>query len=488
MRNILADYGTRHIDTTEWDKVDEDDPEGVCELLSVEQIGFSDLLSSSLVTEQDKVKMEKLALENMQQGGIIMVQYKGQQYSWLPQCSKRALFWQLHSKQHIGITKLLQVLREQKIYWHQAATEIAKYLSQCICAVKKDDSPRPYTEKAQISARYPLHILALDLHTYYSNEYFTAVCIYSAYFWAQKVDNKESETILGAYNNFCSQHKEPDLISCDNGPEFNMIETEKIDNPSFHPQSNGVLERLHREVGKQCRIHSKNPDEVINEVNTEEAKKIMRNFLNEIYNDTSVDVFQCMTRQFCYNDLVWRHVNRRARAKQDDTFTGPHRVLQKVGRFSYIISSHKGGQRKIQVNLNDIKKLHVPNTKEWSINEKYLKEAALELEVPGIDKNKILLDFSSIDSMVQDIIDKKLPKLEYFVIPDWACAAWYKRLHEKITAEAVKLPNQVDLFLNKQQKPLGIFAWDSWLFKVSTFQHVCNMSSIEVQPQSPVDM
>ena len=191
-----------------------------------------------------------------------------------------------------------------------------------------------------------------------------------------------------------------------------------------------------------------------------------------------------MTRQCCYNDLVWRHVKKRARAKQDDTFTGPHRVLQKVGRFSYIISSHKGGQRKIQVNLNDIKKLHVPNTKEWSINEKYLEEAALELKVPSIEKNKILLDFSSIDSMVQDIIDKKLPKLEYFVIPDWACAAWYKRLHEKITAEAVKLPNQVDLFLNKQQKPLGIFAWDSWLFKVSTFQHVCNMSSIEVQPQS----
>ena len=98
VRNILADYGTRHIDTTEWDKVNEDDPEGVCNLLPVEQIGFSDLLLSSLVTEQDKIEMEKLALKNMQEGEIIMVQCKGQQYTGLLQCSKKALFWQSHSK------------------------------------------------------------------------------------------------------------------------------------------------------------------------------------------------------------------------------------------------------------------------------------------------------------------------------------------------------------------------------------------------------
>ena len=71
----------------------------------------------------------------------------------------------------------------------------------------------------------------------------------------------------------------------------------------------------------------------------------MRNFLNEIYKNSSVNVFQCMTGQFCYNDLVWRHVNiyRRTRAKQDGTLTGQHRELQK-----------------------------------------YLKEAALGLEVPSI--------------------------------------------------------------------------------------------------------
>ena len=182
---------------------------------------------------------------------------------WVPKQSKRALFWEVHSPQHLGITKMLSSLKDYKIYWHHAAQELGEFLSQCLCTVKKDNTPRSYSEKAPISARYPLHILAIDLYTYKQVEYMTAICIFSTYFWAKKLDNKEAETVRQAYEEFCNLHKEPDRVSCDNGPEFNLISTEKIDNPSFHPQSNGILERLHRELGKQCRIHNKRPDEIM---------------------------------------------------------------------------------------------------------------------------------------------------------------------------------------------------------------------------------
>jgi hypothetical protein len=97
-----------------------------------------------------------------------------------------------------------------------------------VYAQLKDDSPRPYSEKAQISAKYPLHILAIDLYTYKSAEYFTAICIFSTYFWAQKIKDKEATTILEVYENFCAQHKEPKYLSCDNGPEFSLLKTEKL--------------------------------------------------------------------------------------------------------------------------------------------------------------------------------------------------------------------------------------------------------------------
>ena len=209
----------------------------------------------------------------------------------------------------------------------------------------------------------------------------------------------------------------------------------------------------------------------------------MRNFLNAVFHNSAVTLFHCTTRQLHYNNLVWRHVNKRSRGKHEDTFTEPHRVLQRAGRFTYFVSSHKGTQRKLQVNINDIKKFHLPDTKGWKIQDKYLKDAANELEIHGIDNKDILLDFLSIESMVQDIIDEKLPKLKYFIIPDWPCMSWYSRLHKLISAEAIKLPNKEDVFINQQNRPLGIFAWDSWLFQRNLTQHACINPTVTMEAQ-----
>ena len=70
---------------------------------------------------------------------------------------------------------------------------------------------------------------------------------------------------------------------------------------------------------------------------------------------------------------------------------------------------------------------------------------------------------------------------------------WYVRLHEKITAEAIKLPNEEDLFIDKTNSPLGVFAWDSWLFYRPMATHSCsdNVShaNLEVQlnPGVPIE-
>ena len=83
--------------------------------------------------------------------------------------------------------------------------------------------------------------------------------------------------------------------------------------------------------------------------------------------------------------------------------------------------------------------------------------------------------------------------MEFLVVPDWPCMTWYVRLHEKITAEAIKLPNEEDLFIDKKNFPLGVFAWDSWLFYRPMATHSCsdNVShaNLEVQlnPGVPIE-
>jgi len=176
------------------------------------------------------------------------------------------------------------------------------------------------------------------------------------------------------------------------------------------------------------------------------------------------------TRSFKYNDLVWRRVPPRKRAKHEDTFTGPHRVLSQTGTFTYTITSHLNNTRTIPVNLNDIKILHIPCTRNWQLNPKYIPQLLRDLN-SSENFASPLIDFLALDALVLDILEGKSINVKFFIIPDWPCAEWYKTLHEQIIAEAVKLPNEEDLFVVKnknQTHNLGKFSWNHWLFELRT--------------------
>ena len=137
-----------------------------------------------------------------------------------------------------------------------------------------------------------------------------------------------------------------------------------------------------------------------------------------------------------------------------------------AGEFSYFVTSHLDSQRKlIQININDMKTFQLPSTIGWSLNQKYFGDAVAELGIKVRNSN-VLIDFEGIHSLVQDILDGKLSNLQFFVVPDWPCMTWYKRLHDQVTAEAIKLPKQHDLFFDEKKRPLGMFAWEHWLFSV----------------------
>jgi hypothetical protein len=469
VRNIIADYGTRQIDVSEWDKPSSDDPEGLHELLSFEEQQRSEefhrFLASDNITNEDDEIMTKMKLSRKfdPEGKFAVVLHDNKEKIWVPQLSKRAFFWYLHSQLHIGSTKMLQCLREHNLLWSNAAVEFQELLSQCLCAVKKDSVPKAYTEVKHIQARYTLHILAIDLYSYDDGTYFTTMCIFSKYCWVTKVEDASAEASLKAYQIFCAAHQEPSLISCDNGKEFSLITTPRINNPSYHPQSNGILERFHRELGNHCRIHRQTPDQVYQILNTSESKVLMQQCLQNSLSNAVVCALQCATRTFDYNDLVWRFVSRRARSKHEDTFTGPHRVIQPAGKFSYFITSHVKNSRLMQVNVNDIKRFQSPCTKGWSLTDKYLEDAANELQVKIVNRN-VLINFAGMDAIVQDLIDGKLTKLQFFVVPDWPCMPWYQRLHKDVQAEAIRLPQHQDVFVDIKNRQLGVFAWDMWLF------------------------
>ena len=185
-----------------------------------------------------------------------------------------------------------------------------------------------------------------------------------------------------------------------------MIKTEKTNHPSEHPAANGVIERFHQELGKMSRIFRQPPDEIYQKLNSTAAEMQFNSYLKEEYHDHVNCVIGYNTRKFNYNELIWRSVPKRKREKQQDTYTGPHRVLRQVGKFSYEITSHLKREALIRVNLNDIKILHIPDTRKWELNEIYLKEAITELNtVQNI--RKIFFDINSVGAFIEDIIAGK---------------------------------------------------------------------------------
>jgi hypothetical protein len=471
VKNILADFGTRHININEWDAPPPDDKDSLHELFVLDKASQSpiqEILQKTKFLEQDNIQIKLTEKEHNLEKINGVIQFKNHNKIYVPINARKPLFWYLHKHLHSGTSVMLKELQNLNLYWPHMSTTIDKFLSQCICTTKKNNPPHKYSELKHILATHPLRILAIDLYTYDNQIFFTAIDIYSKFCWVQKVENKMAITIMRAYKNFCQLYAEPELISCDNGGEFESIESEKIPHPSEHPQANGVIERFHRELGKTSRINKETPDIAYRRLNTSKATLIFHSHLKSTQHDCLNSLLAYETRSFQYNDLVWRKIPARKRAKHEDTFTGPHRILERTGDFTYNITSHTRSKRTMIINLNDIKILHIPCTREWKMNQKYIPQALMDLNSKETQIMP-LIDFSAIDALVLDLLEQKPLKIKHFIVPDWPCSEWYEPLHSRIVAEAVELPDEEDLFVMPGDNgyfSLGKFSWKHWLFEL----------------------
>jgi hypothetical protein len=136
-----------------------------------------------------------------------------------------------------------------------------------------------------------------------------------------------------------------------------------------------------------------------------------------------------------------------------------------MGKFSYLVTSHRSNTRKMQVNINDLKEFIIPCTAGWILKNEYFEAAMDELNVKKRD-SKVLINFNGIESFIQDVLDGKLTDIRFLIVPDWPAMSWYGRLHREITAEAIKLPKKADLFMDIHDREMGLFAWDHWFFSL----------------------
>mmetsp|Transcript_1800 Transcript_1800/g.2420 ORF Transcript_1800/g.2420 Transcript_1800/m.2420 type:complete len:341 (-) Transcript_1800:7-1029(-) len=333
---------------------------------------------------------------------------------------------------------MVDKIKQLKFYFPDMTNTILNFLSQCSCILAKEYRPPPYETTKSIYATSTLQLLALDLFEYDNKNYLTVMDIFSKLPFVYAVPDKTADSVSKQYETWVALFNEPDHIICDNGGEFEKIPDHlKLKTPANHPQANSMLERFHKELAVMWRVHNCTPGKAVKYLISHQSKLIFFSDFKIKFSESTICPFTYHGREFNENELVWRHVLRSKRKKHEDVFTGPHRVLKRLGEYTYRTTSHLNCFRKrsLKVNVNDIKKFIVPETSDWKLNPKYLDTAKEMLNCAG-ENLPVIIDFIGLETFTLDNIGgENSPKL--FVIPEWPCMSWYEPLLLKIQTGSV---------------------------------------------------
>ena len=182
---------------------------------------------------------------------------------------------------HFGVTKTLRRLR-QRCYWGRFRRDVEDFCRRCdLCTARKGPPGRSHAHLQQHLVGAPMERVAVDIVGPLPRTDNGIIYILSAidYFtkWpeAYALPDQESETVAGALlGGIFSRFGVPDTLHSDQGRNFesrvfaamcSRLGIQKTRTTPLRPQSDGLVERLHRTLGQQLAIltskHQRNWDE-----------------------------------------------------------------------------------------------------------------------------------------------------------------------------------------------------------------------------------
>ena len=183
----------------------------------------------------------------------------------------------VHEMGHFQTEKTYDNIRV-KYWWPIMLKEVNRFVENCeLCQRQKMKIARQPLQELPLPVM-PWELLGIDLvgpltESYQGNKYiFTLIDHFSAWTEAFPIKDKEAQTIAKLFmEEIICRYSCPKKLLSDRGSEFcNSILKElttlfnicKIKTSPYHPQSNGMIERVHRNLGEMLRAIVENNQEL----------------------------------------------------------------------------------------------------------------------------------------------------------------------------------------------------------------------------------
>ena len=191
-----------------------------------------------------------------------------------PASLRKSILRKAHSRCHHGKKQMLRIIQDEfEMWWPKMEVDAGAYAFGCnTCQHMKSGSFRKYKRTGKMktfSATQPFEQISVDIVgplpiSYSENRYIvTMIDCFSRYCMLVPVTDITALSVIKAIDRWITTFGSPKSILSDNGPQFisaayrHFMKHHKIDmkySSTYHPQTNGQIERLHRWIKERLRL------------------------------------------------------------------------------------------------------------------------------------------------------------------------------------------------------------------------------------------
>ena len=172
-----------------------------------------------------------------------------------------------YNNSHSGRNVTVQLLLDNKWYWHGINTDVLSIIKSCPGCANKNKFKKIFKNNKIIIEEGPHFRYIADLWEL-PNEIFEVsgfkfiidvIDHFSKWYYGYLLPNKEAKNVLNKIEQYILSFGVPKILQCDNGGEFknSLLENYCINNniklifsSPYHPQTNGACESVHKEIRK----------------------------------------------------------------------------------------------------------------------------------------------------------------------------------------------------------------------------------------------